>query len=100
MLEQLKVAQDAFARDPIFKTSYSNEIVVKNTVMSITKSKYFKSGQFAEDDCLRFFTKSHFQVQQGLFDAVFLVGLLEEDKYIGKMAEQSAFVSAYHQAIK
>ena len=68
--------------------------------MSITKSKYFKSGQFAEDDSLSFFAKSHYQVQQGLFDAVFLVGLLEEDRYIGKMAEQSAFVSAYHQAIK
>ena len=107
MLEQLKVAQDALIRDPIFKTLYSNEppstrdlVIRKNTVTSITNNKYFKSGQFAEDDCLRFFAKSHYQVQQGLFDAVFLVGLLEEDRYIGKMDEQSAFVSAYHQAIK
>lgn len=67
----------------------------------MVKSKFFSSGPFAEkDSLLRFYVVNYYKTQQYLFDSIYLIGILEEDKFKDKMVEQATLITDYHKTIK
>ena len=62
------------------------------------KSQPFRVEPFTSDLALSFYAESVFKVQQSLFDAVYLIGVLQEDKYRSRLPEQEALINDYFRA--